>query len=345
MGRLILHIGAHKTATSYIQDVLALNETLLADHGVIYPNIWPNNAHHVLTAPWRPEITETTGFTAEQADEWYAKLAREHAKSDRTVILSAEPYSRAAQGETDFAQLASRVEAFDEVVILYVLRHQWELLQSLYLQFTTDWKRPPRFESMLQTAMREPRTAGVPLDHEWVIDHVMKGFDQDSIHFANYEIIRHTPDGVLSPIVDLLGWDGLPEGFEPHKRSNVSADPLATYVAHRMNPNLAPKGTHIRRIRNIMDVAFGAGTRTAIFNKDEAEALDARYRASNQALFDRLGGHSKYLDNVPFSWKDDIVQRDQIDEDFLFLMGRRLFVALEQQFAENKALQQQQQPD
>lgn len=341
MGRLILHIGAHKTATSYIQDVLALNEDLLASRGVIYPNIWPNNAHHVLTAPWRTEIVETTGFTPEQADEWYAKLAREHAKSDRTVILSAEPYSRAAQGETDFAELAARVEAFDEVIILYVLRHQWELLQSLYLQFTTDWRRPPKFEAMLDNAMREPRVAGVPLDHEWVIDHAMKGFGQENIHFASYEMIKDTPDGVLAPIVDLLGWDSLPDGFQPHKRSNVSADPLATYVAHRINPNQAPKPGHIQRVRNVMDLAFGAGNRSTVFNKDEAEALDAHYRASNQAVFDRLGGHSRYLSNVPFQWKDSIIERKQIDEDFMFLLSRRLFLALERQKVEAEAAQQQ----
>lgn len=324
MGRLILHIGAHKTATSYIQDVLALNEDLLASRGVVYPNIWPNNAHHVLTSPWRSEIVETTGFTPEDADRWYAKLVREHGKSDRTVILSAEPYSRAMQGETDFSELAARVEGFDEVIILYVLRHQWELLQSLYLQFTTDWRRPPRFEQMLANAMKEPRVAGVPLDHEWVIDHAMKGFGQENIHFASYEKIKESPSGVLAPIVDLLGWDGLPEDFQPHKRSNVSADPLATYVAHRMNVNVAPKAGDIKRIRNVMDLAFGAGVRSAVFNKDEAQALDDRYRASNQAVFDRLGGHSKWLTNVPFLWKDGITERKDINEDFMFLLCRRL---------------------
>lgn len=335
MGRLILHIGAHKTATSYMQDVLALNEDLLASRDVIYPNIWPNNAHHVLTAPWRPEITETTGFTPDDADRWYSKLVRDHGKSDRTVILSAEPYSRCAQGETDFSELAARVEGFDEVVILYVLRHQWELLQSLYLQFTTDWRRPPRFEMMLANAMKETRVAGVPLDHEWVIDHAMKGFGQENIHFASYEKIKDTPAGVMTPIVDLLGWDGLPEGFQPHKRSNVSADPLATYVAHRLNTNVAPKIADIQRIRKVMDLAFGADNRSAVFNKDEAAELDKHYRASNQAVFDRLGGHSKWLTNVPFTWKDSTIERKQIDDDFMYLLCRRLLGSLNRRNAEN----------
>lgn len=337
MSRIILHIGAHKTATSYIQDVLTLNEDLLAQNGIIYPNIFPNGAHHVLTAPWRPEMVEQTGFTVERADAVYKSLVDEHAKSDRTVVLSAEPWSRIHKGVTNFAELAPRIEGFDEVVILYVMRHPWELLQSLYLQFTKDWHKPPQIESLLESAFNDEPIGGVTLDHQKVLDLVCEGFDESQVQFASYEKIKALPMGVLTPVMELCGLDALPEGFQPAPKSNVSTDPLATYVAHRMMPNGRPKPTAITRVRRAMDVHFGEKSKTTLLTEAEAVRLDAHFRSSADALYDRLSGHSPYITRQDLKFPDNLVQRDQIDLEFMFTLGRRLMTVLDNTEARAKA--------
>lgn len=330
MSRLVLHIGAHKTATSYIQDVLTLNDELLLDHGIVYPRVFPNRAHHVLTTPWRPEVAEQTGFTAEKAYATYRQLVDEHAKSDRTVVLSGEPWSRVAAGVTDFEELARLVEGFDDVVLLYVARHPWELLQSLYLQFTKDWQHPPMIEKLLEDTLQGTQVGGVTLDHERVLDLVCTGFDESQVQFANYEVIKSMPMGVLTPIMELCGKSELPEGFQPAPRSNVSPDPLATYVTHRMKPNVKPRRDTINRIRRAIDAHFGENAKTTVMTRAEAEQLHERYDASDRRVFDRLSGHSPYLKRQEMVFSDSLIQRDQIDVDFMITLTRRLLVALEQ---------------
>ena len=52
MPRLILHVGAHKTGTSYLQSVFYQNRAVFERSGVYYPAIGPNDAHHALAAVW-----------------------------------------------------------------------------------------------------------------------------------------------------------------------------------------------------------------------------------------------------------------------------------------------------
>lgn len=48
MTRFILHVGPHKTGTSYLQEAFAQMRPLLAGRGVHYPAVWGRSAHHAL---------------------------------------------------------------------------------------------------------------------------------------------------------------------------------------------------------------------------------------------------------------------------------------------------------
>jgi len=52
MARLILHIGTHKTATTTIQNSFHANRKLLAQHGLIYPDLGRAAGHHGLVTDW-----------------------------------------------------------------------------------------------------------------------------------------------------------------------------------------------------------------------------------------------------------------------------------------------------
>ncbi len=48
MTRFILHVGPHKTGTSYLQEAFVRTRPLLAERGVLYPATWGRTAHHGL---------------------------------------------------------------------------------------------------------------------------------------------------------------------------------------------------------------------------------------------------------------------------------------------------------
>ena len=48
MTQFILHVGPHKTGTSYLQEAFAATRPLLAERGVLYPTTWGMRAHHIL---------------------------------------------------------------------------------------------------------------------------------------------------------------------------------------------------------------------------------------------------------------------------------------------------------
>jgi hypothetical protein len=48
MTRFIVHVGPHKTGTSYLQEAFARLRPTLAERGVHYPAVWGRSAHHAL---------------------------------------------------------------------------------------------------------------------------------------------------------------------------------------------------------------------------------------------------------------------------------------------------------
>ena len=109
MARLFIHIGAHKTGTSFVQDLFHRNRDRLARVGLHYPHVGPNNAHHALAAAWltMPDLDENF-FRNRSVDQMWDDLVDRYAKAPGTVFLSAENLSRAQPEAVDFADLARR---------------------------------------------------------------------------------------------------------------------------------------------------------------------------------------------------------------------------------------------
>ncbi len=62
MTELILHIGAHKTATTALQRLLSESEKYLVQSGIIYPKIaWFQYAHHRLAFGFKSILDPVRG--------------------------------------------------------------------------------------------------------------------------------------------------------------------------------------------------------------------------------------------------------------------------------------------
>ncbi len=110
--RVLLHVGCPKTGTSYLQDVLFRNRTMLREHGILYPAD-RFDAHFLaaldlMTLPWGGLETEAVGAwdrLAEQVRTWRG-----------TSIISHEIFARATASQVERA-LASLGDAEVHLVL------------------------------------------------------------------------------------------------------------------------------------------------------------------------------------------------------------------------------------
>lgn len=193
MSRVTLHIGTHKTGTTFIQHSLAANRDLLARHGVIYPEISRVAGHHCLLTHWHDMPPQY--HTDTPALELWQGLAR-FAEGDRSVILSSEVFSRAAPPRVNFGEVRQLLAAFDEIRVVCVLRDQLSLLQSLFLE--VNRQNNVDFHKMMQMALEDGRAVGVFMDYGKLRSHLLKHFMPDEIHFVDYAQARKRPGGLNS---------------------------------------------------------------------------------------------------------------------------------------------------
>src|SRR6478735_2975657 len=154
--RFVLHIGAAKTGTTYIQHALYRNRNLLRELGVYLPRTGQfefatkSVAHHHLA--W--EIVDPRRFKS-SAGGWDA-LEEELSTVDAPMALvSAEALERLTYSPERRAALEERAARIsDEVTVVYVVREQLGLLNSLYAQNVKSLRGVDEFRVFVRQAVR-----------------------------------------------------------------------------------------------------------------------------------------------------------------------------------------------
>lgn len=133
---ILIHAGAPKTATTYIQRGLHSNRELLTSAGVYLPTtgrleLEPNAVchHHLAWALLSPNRY------AGSPQGWPALAEELSSVNERVVILSSEAFSRVASKGIGADLVANAAKAIcDSVTIVYFVRNQLSLMNSLYGQ-------------------------------------------------------------------------------------------------------------------------------------------------------------------------------------------------------------------
>jgi hypothetical protein len=124
---LYVHIGAHKTGTSALQDFLSSNRKILETKGYLYPGQKP--AHHEMV---KDIVALATPGAGKKPAPSLRKYLDEISKSDlNTVILSSE----------EFEGLGDRVTLLKKIIdnkfaikIIFYVRRQDDRIESMYNQ-------------------------------------------------------------------------------------------------------------------------------------------------------------------------------------------------------------------
>lgn len=147
---LVLHIGLHKTASSYVQGLLAARRDDLLRAGVLYPE---TGIVDKATSGTREGAGSGQALLSKPGPQkaLVAQLAAEVPDEVSTVLVSSEEFSRATKKPTP-ERLLARFAAFGQVRVVLVLRRQDDWIESYYKQIVDQYRNfeTRSFESFLR---------------------------------------------------------------------------------------------------------------------------------------------------------------------------------------------------
>lgn len=233
MSRLIIHVGTHKTATTYIQDSFHQNRALLKQHGVIYPKIGIAHGQHSLATAW---VDLPAEYAIADPRKAWLELAETYGKGDATVFVSSEELSRLQPTCVDMPDLASLTKGFDDVRIICTLRNQAGFIQSIYQELSRGFVVGP-WPAMFQRSLEKLLIAGFAVDYNLLYDHFLTGFRADQIRFVSYEAAMREEKGILGVFLEEIGVELTADQLAALDvgKSNVSLPPLANLLANEIS--------------------------------------------------------------------------------------------------------------
>lgn len=276
--RLFLHIGSHKTATTFLQNSFANNPAAMAGLGILYPQTGMiYQAHFKLSGELRDRTLAE--LPLDLLPEWAALLAEIEASPMPMVLLSSEDFSWA-----DPQRLSVLADRFDVQVIFY-LRSPDSHMESYYNQLVKDFIT--RETRTIDTYITEEPLAF--LDTSKVLRPWAAVFGDGAINLRIFDKAS-LPDGIMPDFLSLLGAKALPF-FRPPSASiqhKVSLPPDALEYLRLSNPWLLRQAGHHDFVLRLIQIAQGQTealqeTRGGILSHRARQMLRTRFRHS-QAL-------------------------------------------------------------
>ena len=281
--RLILHIGAHRTATSALQDFLHANVEPLQEKGFLYP------------FQVRRHVKLMNDFFAgrRQVSEIGKKLSTRminRKKALHTMILSDEDICM----RRDLSVLAEFREWFD-VKVVFTLRRQDTWLESWYFQ-NIKWQWNPKLSHCTFPQFMDMRDDFHWIHYDAYVRHLESLFGAENL-ILNVMEKEQMPQGPIETFCDSIGLTDR-EGLTPPAHINESFSPLISEFMRCMPLDQAPPS-----YRNVLTGAFASvdrklsgGRKTQserLLTHRQRSKLLAEYEAGNHALAQRYFNRDK----------------------------------------------------
>jgi len=239
--RVLLHVGCPKTGTSYLQDVLFRNQTLLREDDILYAAD-RFDAHFLaaldlMTLPWGGLETEAVGawdHLAEQVRAWHG-----------TAIISHEIFARATPTQVERA-LASLGDAEVHVVLS---------VRDLIRQIPAEWQENVKHRSHITYAsfvrtIRDPARESKIGSWFWAVQEIpdILGRWGASLPAERVHLVTVPPSGsdrgeLWRRFSGTFGLDGLPLDLTAERENpslGVPETSLLRTINQRVTSILAP---------------------------------------------------------------------------------------------------------
>jgi hypothetical protein len=234
--RVLLHVGAPKTGTSFVQDILFTNREALRDRGILYA-AERHDAHFLaaldlLDMPWG-------GLEREAAGAW-DRLAAEVRDWPGTAIISHEILGVASRVQVARA-LESLTSADTEIHLVFTAR-------DLVRQIPAEWqenakhRRTKTYGRFLENLQDPDRSAEVA---QWfwgvqeipdVLDRWGESLPREQVHLVTVPRPGASPTLLWERIAGVFGID--PTEFLPVGKANASLGVPESTMVRRLNTRL-----------------------------------------------------------------------------------------------------------
>lgn len=232
MTRYILHIGAHKTGTTYLQRVFGALRPALESEGIAFPSCWSQSDDQ----PSHSKLY--TMLTAGALDALRADL---DAIAAREVLISSEDLSYLH--EPQIQQLRTLLGDAPATILFYCRRWS-ELLPSVW-QERIKHGFSETFPQFAGAVMRDPSRLDF-VNFGRILNRYAKVFGRGSIRIVPYSAITDAGTDLAVHFA---------ETFQPRMRPLL--EQAGTVLGSRPNQSLRPAEIEVIRVLNAMHAANG----------------------------------------------------------------------------------------
>lgn len=232
---LYVHVGAHKTGTTYIQRILNDNSELLLKKGIEYPAYgkeFDKTAHHIIA--WFLSDSKNYNVSAGRFSADNLEIFRDNIVNSlklRDVILSSEEFSRIAAYSSDFKKIKEFFSNFEKIKIILFLRNQFKTACPLWQEEIRS-KRDMSFETFCNNFFRD----GGYADYYNQIKNWESLVGKKNISIFIYDNIIDEKKDVAHEFFKNIGRDKIfPQLKIKDKRANESMDKNTLSLLFRLN--------------------------------------------------------------------------------------------------------------
>lgn len=291
MRQAFVHIGAHKTASSFLQSnlkqhqdrLLAENALALVTRADLIPSAFGKEIYEV--SQDRHPATEISDAAKDSLRSMLPNGECNLLITNEDLICHLDIQDFYEHAEPAIRYLEAALPEFELHVIFYV-RKQPDYLESIYMQYVHLGRRA-RFAQFMERAG--------PVDLSWLraVEAMQRVLPAGRLHLRTFEQIRELGElGFYRDFLALCGVNDV-ESFAVNENcsrgrpANRSYGQLGMQIAQRVNPLLSPKEKKV--FRRFLQEHFSTAThpRAVLLDAEQRQAMFDRYRESNQRLFER----------------------------------------------------------
>lgn len=294
---LIFHIGAHRTATSAVQEYLHGNIPALKQLGFLYPFMTRRHVHMI-------NQLFNGARSPQQVSADLVERIKAHDMDLHSVVLSDEDICM----RQDISLLGEFKDKFN-VKVVFSLRRQDLWLESWYLQ-NIKWQWNPRLSHCTLPEFLRLREEFHWIHYDRYVRHLEKVFGRENVILTLYEPGQMPPGGAVQMFCDSIGLQPTADFVSP-ARVNPSFSPQVSEFMRCLPLDAAPEKYRAMLTAACAEIDSQARRQQALIQQGEQgpplliphgqrEAIMAKYARGNRALarryFDR---EALFLDPLP----------------------------------------------